>query len=614
MKKYINSQTLILLMRLYVSCVLCACSNCEQARYRGDESGIPHEQMLIPMSPMFSIHTVNDTLYKENLHIWKKGDFPLIGLLKIDGQVFRFMGGDSLRVKPLVPLALSDENSWEGCYTFLYPSKDWVGSDYNDSNWRKGGAPFGSEENVYPIHTYWSMYDIYVRRRFEICDKGHLENRQLYLQYVCDDYMKLYLNGDSIFQENSFLSRPVCCSIDIGDKLKEGENILAAHSRNRGGRALLDFGLYIADTTYVGAKTAHQKSVDIYVTQIDYVFQCGPIELQLNFVSPSLFQCPDLMGCPAGFLSYQVKSIDDSLHNIEIIFDLDIEGMYGGRVEVKDSIAEKWRIEQIDNLYIGFSKEARYEYVEGHLRCSQVLDAKSCRNNVLLLGYDEPTSLQYYGEDLNFYWNREGNLTIMELLMRIGRKWHELEEQCDKTKEGYVENIVACSIRNYFATHRLFSTTNYELICAGDTIGQVKDVYEYYPELLLLGYTDLIKGMLKPVFDCCEKGYWTKEYPPNDVGSYPIAYLQKHEKDDAGIENIPEIMMIMVAIMEKENDFMYVKEHWKLLKNWAESLKAFTVLEKPQSFTSEKQNLGHGKEILGLIAYQKLLKGLDTLK
>ena len=62
--------------------------------------------------------------------------------------------------------------------------------------------------------------------------------------------------------------------------------------------ALLDFGLYMENKTYNDVDMAILKQMNVQATQTHYIYQCGDVELYLDFVSPSLLLEQCLMGCP----------------------------------------------------------------------------------------------------------------------------------------------------------------------------------------------------------------------------------------------------------------------------------------------------------------------------
>ena len=62
---------------------------------------VPDEHMLLAITPDFSIKMAGDALNKHYLRLKSGKLFPVIGILRIDGRTYRFMGGDSLRISPI---------------------------------------------------------------------------------------------------------------------------------------------------------------------------------------------------------------------------------------------------------------------------------------------------------------------------------------------------------------------------------------------------------------------------------------------------------------------------------------------------------------------------------
>ena len=62
-----------------------------------------------------------------------------------------------------------------------------------------------------------------------------------------------------------------------------------------------------------------------------FVFQCGDLELQIDFISSSLSEKWDMTGWPVGFLSYQIRTEREKEHTVKILFDVDTEWRFGKR-------------------------------------------------------------------------------------------------------------------------------------------------------------------------------------------------------------------------------------------------------------------------------------------
>lgn len=606
-------------MNVVVAClvlfyVLSACNS--QEKMRKIMNIHPSEYTVMPLTPNFSINTISDTLYNQYLRLSNEREFPLIGILRVDGKAYRFMGGDSLRIQSIAPLSI-DSCGWIGKYSILYPGDDWEKTDYDDSKWKKGSGAWGTDGLWYLPYTCWDAPSIFVRRHFNI-DKKDLESRKLYMRYVCDDSLTLYFNGDRIV-DVGYTPIPKCAQLDdsIVRKLQVGHNVIAGHGRDIGGDALMDYGLYVENKTYDGVTTACLKSMDLQTTQTHYSFQCGEVELRIDFVLPSLLQHKEISNSPIGLIAYDALATDGQQHDIEICFDLDMEWIFG-QIGVESSVENGWRILQGENLYLAVKERAvKSMYKDGHIILTQRLSGNIDTNDgILLFGYDEKNYLQYYGENLLPYWDKKRNKSFKELLKMAGNSIKTLKEECNATDFLFAEklnqdiaNISAeqeiLFNRNFIKDHRFSMTLDEELICYGDTIGKIKGAYIYSSYLLYCGRVDWMKGLLKPVFDCCENGRWHKKFPPYDIGVFPLA-IRQESVEDHSVEMAADMLMMAVAIVKAENCFDYADNHWTVLNQWGNYLEE----EMKQIQIPADRLLDGGdkcvKTLLGLKAYQKL--------
>ena len=170
---------------------------------------IASNHSLMALVPDFSIQTVGNTLHTKYPKLSRNKEFPMIGILKVDGKSYRFMGGDSLRPFPLVPLSTIN-CGWPARYSYLHPKDDWMRKEYDDKEWYNGLGAWGAENRPYPIHSTWTVADIYIRRHFNINDKKKLEGYKLYVCSKCDDHAEIYCNGEPIYQVDYFSNRIEC--------------------------------------------------------------------------------------------------------------------------------------------------------------------------------------------------------------------------------------------------------------------------------------------------------------------------------------------------------------------------------------------------------------------
>lgn len=146
---------------------------------------------LITSDPYFSIWSPYDKLNEGSTRHWTNDEKSLIGAVRVDGKVYRFMGKQAMQV--ILPMAGSE--AWKGNFTFDKPEDNWTSPDYSADKWNVGKGAFGTNDQP-AVRTEWNTKDIWVRREFTLDDINI--NNSIYLKYSHDDIFELFLNGEKI--------------------------------------------------------------------------------------------------------------------------------------------------------------------------------------------------------------------------------------------------------------------------------------------------------------------------------------------------------------------------------------------------------------------------------
>lgn len=205
----------------------------------------------------------------------------------------------------------------------------------------------------------------------------------------------------------------------------------------------------------------------------------------------------------------------------------------------------------------------------------------------VLLGYDDLFSVQYFGENLRPYWNRNQNETIFSQFEKAEKEYPELIKKAeafnarlmeDATRVGgrpYAE-LCAAVYRQCLAAHKLMEAPNGELFFpskenfSNGSIGTVDLSYPSSP-IFLLYNPDLAKGLINHIFYYSESGKWTKPFAAHDIGTYPLANGQTYG-GDMPVEESGNILIMTAAIAAVEGNAEYAARHWETLTVWTDYL------------------------------------------
>lgn len=584
---------------------------------------------LITHDPYFSVWSFSDNLNASATKHWTGKSQPMLGTARVDGKLYNFVGQPEVPVSTI--LANGSTTPYDVRYSFTDPGPEWMKDSYNDSHWQSGKAPFG-DKAAGPA-TIWESKDIWVRRLFNLDD---LQIEKLMLQLRHDDDVDVYINGVKAYDcapcwVGSYEWYPMSDAVKA--TLKKTGNVMALHCTNTAGNAWIDAGLG-QQSGVQGFQPAVQKSVQLTATSTRYIFNCGPVEVQVEFLSPLLLSNPDLLAQPVSYIHFVTKSIDGKSHEVQLNFSLSSNlAVHEAEQEVKaevyayrgSSIAKAGTVSQqvlvrkgddvrIDwgHLYLagrgGSINISRGNELFGNLLGGGLakgqgnsLIGRSLSLNAglysgkigtspvertLLVGYDDSLSVQYFGKNLPAWWKTPA-LSMEKVLEKAWNRFDSVRAACtvfdkqmyeDATKaggEGYAKLCVA-AYRQAIAAHKLTRSPEGELLFLSKenfSNGSINTVDVTYPSapLFLLYNPDLLKGMLNGIFYYSESGRWTKPFAAHDLGTYPLANGQTYP-EDMPVEECGNMVILTAAIARSEGNAEYARKHWKTLGIWADFL------------------------------------------
>ncbi|HEV7622258.1 MAG TPA: DUF4965 domain-containing protein [Flavisolibacter sp.] len=577
---------------------------------------------LITHDPYFSIWSFADSLNTKTTTHWTGSTQSLVGHLKTDGKVYRFLGANEKSYTTILPA--SDEKNYSVPYTENQPAENWMNESFDDTQWSAGTAPFGNLDNA---KTQWLKRDIWFRRVFTVNDES-VEN--LYLKTKHDDDCEIFLNGEKIY--SSGLVNKFKYTL-IKGRLKKGKNILAVHGINTGGESWLDAGLVTEKKEEKDNELiAIQRSVTVTATQTVYDFACGNINLKLTFTSPLLLNRLDLLSRPVSYVSFKAVSADGAMHKMQICFgastDIAVNTSAQQVMAKKESLngltilkagTEEQSIlkKKGDDLridwgymylaaptanavqYISTAEDLVNQFTKGKfaeqanitgkkLMLNTVLDFGSvgavASSKFLLMGYDDLFSVQYFGDNLKPWWKKTDADNIEAQLKKAATDYKIVTELCTAfDKKLYADalnaggkdyaDICILAYRQSIAAHKLVKSTKGETLFLSKenySNGSINTVDVTYPSapLFLLYNPELLKGMLNGIFYYSESGNWKKDFAAHDLGTYPLANGQTYG-EDMPVEESGNMLILTAAIAKAEGNADYAKKHWATLTKWA---------------------------------------------
>ena len=144
----------------------------------------------------------------------------------------------------LLPTAAEydDSNIWS--YITTQPAANWTATDFNDTDWKKGAAGFGTAVPGGFPGTVWNTPDIWIRRDFTLDSVP----KQADLWAHHDEDVEIYLNGQKVITLSGWTSAYTRYAMNAQTLalLKPGRNIIAAHCHQTTGGQYVDVGISTA--------------------------------------------------------------------------------------------------------------------------------------------------------------------------------------------------------------------------------------------------------------------------------------------------------------------------------------------------------------------------------
>lgn len=440
------------------------------------------------------------------------------------------------------------------------------------------------------------------------------------------------------------------------------------------------YGLAIIDgTEYLFLGHSHeyckldQVSLDITALSTKAVFEGAGIRLFVNLTTPTLPDDYELLTRPVSYMALSYESIDGKSHNVsarviaseELCLNLaeqnsvsceefscgSVRGMKMGNTDQKplnksgDDVRIDWGYFCLAADHASATLESKKWWDRTH---RVIVSAPMAEGDELLylFAYDDIESIEYFGQRLKSYWNRDGK-SIEAAIRKAADDYTETMSRCDEFSsslyadayaaggEQYAE-MLSLSYRQIIAGHKLVLDENGEILyiskeCSSNGCAATVDVSYPSIPIFLLYNPELVKGMMRPIYRYSNSAHWKDElkydFAPHDVGQYPLLNGQIYGVEvsfaierQMPVEECGNMIIMEANVALATNDASFALSHIDLLKTWCGYLIRYGTDPEHQLCTDDfAGHLAHNcnlsvKAIMGIAGMSIILDMLGDKK
>ncbi len=364
-----------------------------------------------------------------------------------------------------------------------------------------------------------------------------------------------------------------------------------------------------------------QISLDITALSTVAVFENEAITLTATFTTPLLPDDLHRMTRPVSYMTLSYASKDGKTHEVEatvsaseelcldyakqspvVVQNVNCGNVQGLRIgnSVQEPLNRSGDDLRIDWGYFYLTaadKRAHNGTATEHRKMLITLTVPMTEGKeaLYLFGYDDVKSIEYFGQHLTSYWNKDG-MTIEEALAEAAAEYDDVKAKCDAFSEmlyadgkaaggeKYAE-LLQLAYRQVIAAHKLALDENGEVLfiskeCFSNGCAATVDVSYPSIPLFLLYNPELVKGMMRPIYKYAASPAWIYDFAPHDAGKYPLVNGQVYGEGSNPLSFRMQMpveecgnMLVMeanVAIATGSADF--AASHLDTLKGWCNYL------------------------------------------
>ncbi len=426
----------------------------------------------------------------------------------------------------------------------------------------------------------------------------------------------------------------------------------------------------IFDVYFVDGPALEMSDVTVTPTSSVFTFEHDACTLKVTFLSPLLVDRPEVFSRPVSYVFYEITPKEEG-HTFEVYFDVssnlcgDNAGQSISHWE-KEGHAILGATEQkvlnccgddvrIDWGYLHLvhpnAKVARLNYRRHFFRkksypntffltkpvpysyCPILFATSDKLRDMFVVAYDDVHSILHYDEPVDAYYKSVyGDFdTMLEVAVKEAES---LRVECAAFDLFFTEkmkavspayaNIGCLAYRQAVAAHKLVMVNGQQFFLSKENFsnGCIATLDVTYPSipLFLLLNPELVRGMLRPLFEFARRPEWVYPYAPHDCGTYPFCTGQVYSTKEGKliedyqmpVEECGNAILCVAAVCRASRDNTFAEENKDLLKKWADYLVTHGYDPENQLCTDDfAGHLAHNcnlslKAIVALGAYAQL--------
>jgi hypothetical protein len=445
-------------------------------------------------------------------------------------------------------------------------------------------------------------------------------------------------------------------------------------------------------------KPMQQGSVEVTPLHSRYRFSASGLELRVTFFTPLFPKDLDVLSRPVTYLTWSAVSTDGKPHHVDLLLDIDpaiavndpseqvtwsrahtggltvlnvgtrdqaVLNRSGDRIRIDwgyfhlavpdtepsntelsaSAVAQfigSGNLDDADDLSMprpAGGTGLRAAHLALRLPLGDVSSTPVERH--VLLAYTENDAIEYLGQRLHGYWQRNG-MTESELLATSEKEYPALESRgikfdadltADMRKVGGDDYayLTALLFRQTIAAHKLVADVNGTPMLfskENDSNGCIDTVDVTYPSspFFLFFNPQLLKAQLEPLMRYAALPRWKFPFAPHDLGTFPLANGQVYgggevnEDNQMPVEESGNLLLMVTALGRAEGNWDFARRYMPQLTQWAAYLEAKGLDPENQLSTDDfAGHLAHNtnlsiKAIEALGAFVQIARGVGDAK